>query len=416
MSFSIFQPVIEGFWVKNYKVLKQVSMGSSFQQSLMTDLEQELATYELTPLTTLIGASGAGKSTILDVFGFLADCLSLGLDEAFTRRGGFDLVYSQGGVGPISIGIVFRACSEPRPLTYALNITKKLGVATPYVESEALIYRSNIHGSTAQPIMFFQNGEKYTRHILPWHNANFADIETVKRTDQKHLALSLLGGFDDLPDVPQLKRHLEQFHLACYTPDNAAKLIPSKFKFVQSGRLETEFKRMEEKHHFELPGILDVISRKIPFVEKITFEKNEMGRTILYFKVKGVEKPFYAHQMGEGALRLLSHLMLFEDPMPTPLIGIEEPNACMDDTQTQAFVSLIRRHVNEMGGTQFFITTHQQSLVDFMDPTEVWIFDFNNEGNVQVYRALDELAFQGVDLNSVGPYWYTDYIYRNKRN
>ncbi|MDR1486146.1 MAG: AAA family ATPase [Planctomycetaceae bacterium] len=415
MSFSIFQPVIEGFWVKNYKVLKQISLGSSFQQSLVTDLEQELATYELTPLTTFIGAGGAGKSTVLDVFAFLADCLNFGVDEAFSRRGGFDLVYTNGGVGPISIGIVFRACSEPRPLTYALNITKKTGTSSPYVESEALIYRSNDHGTAAQPIMFFQNGEKYTRHVIPWHNANFSDLETVKRTDQKHLALGLLGGFDDLPDVPQLKRHLEQFHLACYTPDNAAKLIPTKFKFIPAGRLETEFKRMEDKHHFELPGILEVIARRIPFVEKIVFEKSEVGRSILYFKIKGVEKPFYAHQVGEGMLRLFSHLLLFEDPMPTPLVGIEEPSACMDDAQIQAFVAQIRRHVTEMGGTQFFITTHQQALVDFMDPTEVWIFDFNNEGNVQVYRALDELAFQGVDLNSVGPYWYTDYIYRNKR-
>jgi predicted ATPase len=415
MSVSLFQPVIEGFWVKNYKVLKQISLGSSFQQSLVTDIEQELATYELTSLTTFVGSSGSGKSTVLDVFSFLSDCLSYGVDEAFLRRGGFDLVYSNGGVGPISIGIVFRACSEPRPLTYALNIARRSGGSAPYVESEALLYRSNVHGAAAQPIMFFQNGEKYTRHVVPWHNANFSDVETVKRTDQKHLALGLLGGFEDLPDVPQLKRHLEQFHLACYTPDNAAKLIPTKFKFVQAGRLDTEFKRMEDKHHFELPGILDVIAQRIPFLEKVVYEKNDMGRTILYFKVKGIEKPFYAHQMGEGLLRLFSHLLLFEDPMPTPLVGIEEPSACMDETQIQAFVTQIRHHVNEMGGTQFFITTHQQALVDFMDPTEVWIFDFNNDGNTQVYRALDELAFQGIDLTTIGPYWYTDYIYRKSK-
>ncbi|MDR1925075.1 MAG: hypothetical protein LBQ66_11950 [Planctomycetaceae bacterium] len=415
MSFSILQPTIEGFWVKNFKVLKQISLGSSFQQSLVTDLEQELASYELTALTTFVGASGTGKSTILDVFAFLSDCMQFGIDEAFARRGGFDYVYTQGGVGPISIGIVFRACSEPRPLTYALNIARKQGIATPYVESEALIYRSNQHGASTQPIMFFQNGDKYTRHVVPWHNANFQDIETVKRTDQKHLALGVLGGFDDLPDVPQLKRHLEQFHLACFTPDNASKLIPSKFKVVQSGRLETEFKRMEEKHRFELPGILDVVAKRIPFVETITFDKNELGRPILYFKIKGIEKPFFANQMGEGALRLFSHLLLFEDPMPTPMVGIEEPSACMDDAQIQAFVSHIRKHVTEMGGTQFFITSHQQNLIDFMDPTEVWVFDFDNEGNIQVYRALDELAFQGINLNTIGPYWYTDYLYRNKQ-
>ena len=46
----------------------------------------------LTPMTAVIGKNGAGKSTLFDAFGFLADCLRTGVEEAFDARGrgGFD--------------------------------------------------------------------------------------------------------------------------------------------------------------------------------------------------------------------------------------------------------------------------------------------------------------------------------------
>jgi predicted ATPase len=42
-------------------------------------------------MVTIIGPSGTGKSTIADVFGFIADCLGKGLEEACEcrSRGGF---------------------------------------------------------------------------------------------------------------------------------------------------------------------------------------------------------------------------------------------------------------------------------------------------------------------------------------
>ena len=402
-------PVIEGFWIRNFRFLKHIAIGSSFQQSVVLDGENDLGPYELTALTTFIGSSGMGKSTVLDVFAFLADCLKEGVESAFAKRGGFEAVCTQGTEGPISIGLVFRACSEPRPLTYALNLAK-VGKGI-HVESEVLVYRSTQHGAVTQPILFFQNGQKSTRHVAPWHGANMQALEKIRQTDSRHLGLSEIGLIEEVMDAPQLKRHLEGFHYACYRPDNAVGLSAFTYKSSHDIRLATEFKWMESKHHFELQGILDTIAGRIPKIEKVYFEKTEAGRTILYFKDKRFAKPFAAHQVSEGTLRLFSHLLLLEDSIPVTLLAVEEPDCYLDTEQIKIIANAVRKHATEVGGSQFFVTTHNPLLVDRMDPGEVWIFQEEADGHPRVTRAYDEIVYQGVDLNTIGPGWYSEILH-----
>ncbi|MDR2345096.1 MAG: AAA family ATPase, partial [Planctomycetaceae bacterium] len=54
---------IEGFRVKNFKSLKDVTLGR------LMNLQQA---EPLTPLTAVIGKNGVGKSSLFDAFGFLA--------------------------------------------------------------------------------------------------------------------------------------------------------------------------------------------------------------------------------------------------------------------------------------------------------------------------------------------------------
>ena len=68
---------IVGFRVKNFKVLKDIVLGPLNQGNSQL----------LTPMTAVIGKNGVGKSALFDAFGFLADALKLGVEEAlrYTR-------------------------------------------------------------------------------------------------------------------------------------------------------------------------------------------------------------------------------------------------------------------------------------------------------------------------------------------
>ena len=414
MSLPPAYPLIEGFWIRNYKAFRQIAIGSSFQQSVVMDFAGEVVPYELTPLTLFAGESGTGKSTILDAFAFLEDCINNGVNSAVAQRGGFDSVYHFGGAGPISIGIAYRPCAEERSLTYVLNVDYNKTTRHAFVETEAIIYRGHAPGSQPRPILLFQNGDKQTRLIQPWAGAQGSALDQVKRTDSHHLGLSALASFENLPDIPQLKHSLGKFFISSYASSNAAGLSPAKFKLVPSGNLALDLKRIKEKHPAEFTGILDIIAKRMPGVEKINFEVTEAGRTLLSLNVAGHDTAIYPAQLGEGTLRLLSLLTLFEDPIPTPVLGIEEPAACMGQSQIAAFAQLIQHHVRELGGTQFFVTTNNNALIDQMDPTEVWFLMRDSDQSVRASRGLDELQFLGVDLNSVGPYWYSEYLYRDQ--
>jgi len=69
---------IEGIRIHNFRALRDITLGRVLS---LQDPEP------LTPMTAVIGKNGAGKSTLFDAFGFLADCLRTGVEEAFDARG-----------------------------------------------------------------------------------------------------------------------------------------------------------------------------------------------------------------------------------------------------------------------------------------------------------------------------------------
>ena len=122
---------IEGFRVRSFKVLKDVTLGRLWNQQ---------QSRPLTPMTAVIGRNGVGKSALFDAFGFLADALRSGVEEACDARarGGFEKMRTQGQAGPIEFEVYYREHRNARPITYEIAIdADELG--RPYVLRERLI-------------------------------------------------------------------------------------------------------------------------------------------------------------------------------------------------------------------------------------------------------------------------------------
>src|SRR3972149_6230208 len=102
---------IDGIRIRNFCALRDVTLGK------LWSLKQA---DPLTPMTAVIGKNGVGKSTLFDAFGFFADCLKSGVEEAcaLRGRGGFDRVRSQGQLGPIEIEVYYKEEGNAPPITY----------------------------------------------------------------------------------------------------------------------------------------------------------------------------------------------------------------------------------------------------------------------------------------------------------
>ena len=129
---------IEGILIQNYGSLKYVKIGKIFSDQSGKPLSN---------MTTIIGPSGTGKSTLADAFGFIADCLNTDVETACDagNRGGYEQLVSQSSKEPLRFELYYRETSNARPITYELTIgLDKMN--RPYVIEERLRQRIQRRG------------------------------------------------------------------------------------------------------------------------------------------------------------------------------------------------------------------------------------------------------------------------------
>lgn len=283
--------IIEGFRVQNYRVLRDITLGRLWSQQRKQSL---------TPLVAVIGKNGVGKSTLFDAFGFLADALRVGVEEAcdLKQRGGFARLRSFGSKGPIRFEIYYRESPNERPITYELSITLD-SKGRPFVEEERLRQRRKEQKQTGQPYSFLiLRGGKGEA----WAGEESFEGENVFRvpvelTDSRKLGIATLGALKEHPRIAKFRSFLETWYLSYFTPDAARSLPmagPQKHLNIHGDNLGNVVQFMERDHKEKFQAILDRIARKIPGVHKIDTKRTEDGRLLLRFNDRGFKDPFLA--------------------------------------------------------------------------------------------------------------------------
>ncbi len=422
--------IIEGFRVKNFKALKDVTLGRLWNQ-------QDKAA--LTPMTAVIGKNGVGKSSLFDAFGFLADCLKTGVEDACDAhgRGGFKRIRTQGQSGAIEFEIYYKQDGKRRPITYELAIDlDKLN--RPFVLRERLRQRRSgeKHG---QPFSFLilESGKgvvwkgetlgvdeqkkqfdlmEFMAEINRLKGPESKETESVELDDYRKLGIATLGSLKQHPRISAFRQFIESWYLSYFTPDAARSLpLAGSQKHLNShgDNLGNVVQFMEREHPKSFQKILNRIANKIPGISKIDTEETNDGRLLLRFNDKGFSDPFYTQQMSDGTLKVFAYLLLMEDPNPPPFLCVEEPENGLYHKLLESLANEFREHATgKTGGTQVFITTHQPYFVDSLDPDEVWILQKGDDGFSTIHRASEyeivkNMVSEGLPL---GGLWYSDYL------
>ena len=424
---------IEGFRVKNFKSLKDVALGR-----LLTQYKNE----PLTPMTTVIGKNGVGKSALFDAFGFLADALKSGVEEACDARGrgGFEKLRTQGQTGPIEFEVHYRASVNARPINYEVKIEADES-GRPYVLSEVMdeeqekevprcflllakgrgVVWKGSQGSqvyeTAEGFSLLEFSKSLARSIIEEKKLEeFKDAEFFELEDPRKLGIATLGALKQHPRISAFRQFIEGWYLSYFTPDAARSLSlagPQQHLNVHGDNLGNVVQFLEREHPERFQSILKKIAKRIPGIDKIATERTIDGRLLLKFNDKGFQDPFYAQQMSDGTLKVFAYLLLLNNPTPPPFLCIEEPENGLYHKLLETLVHEFREHASgREDGSQVFITTHQPYFVNALDPKEVWILEKGADGFSTIRRASDDpivnnMVEEGLPL---GGLWYSDYL------
>ena len=421
---------IEGIMILNYGALKKICLGRPVDAPL-------------TPMTAVIGRNGVGKSTLFDAFGFLADCLKMGVEEACDApgRGGFDRIRSQGSDRPIEFQIYYREEQRARPITYELAIDAD-DMGRPYVARERLRQRRSGQ-SRGWPFSFLMmndgrglvwKGEAQGQQVKEDEGAGFdlarllgrllerldeeesAETEIVELQDKRRLGIATLGALKQHPRIAAFREFIEGWYLSYFTPDAARGLPlagPQPHLSVHGDNLGNVVQFMEREHRDRFDGILRRIAERIPGIDRIDTRRSQDGRLLLRFNDKGFEDPFYAQQMSDGTLKAFAYLLLLEDPTPPPFICVEEPENGLYHKLLQTLAEEFRRHATgRRNAPQIFVTTHQPYFVDALTPDETWILEKGEDGFSTIRRASDNPVVKAMceEELPLGGLWYSDYL------
>ncbi|MGC8494727.1 MAG: AAA family ATPase [Syntrophobacteraceae bacterium] len=400
-------PQLLGIRIRNYKSLKDVTLGQIGYG----------VGVPLPPLSCFIGPNGSGKSSLLDAFGFLADCLREGVEAACDKpqRGGFVRLRTQGNFDSIQFDLYYRESLSARPITYNFEVADVNGV--PVVLREHLRQRrkGQKHG---QPFTFLrlERGKGVVWTGEKTEDEEGANQQEIRLEDNDRPGITTLGQLSEHPRIVGLRSYIESWYLSYFIPDAARRLPPAgaqKHLDRTGENLGNVVQYLERNHRSRFDSILERIRKRIPGIEKIETEKSQDQRLLLKFNERGYEDPFFQQNMSDGTLKMFAYLLLLEDPEPPSFIGIEEPENGLYHRLVEQLAREVRRYAEKSKGKlQVLITTHSPQFVDALSPEQVWLMEKDENGFTQVKRTADMPIIKAFDEEGIplGSLWYSEHL------
>lgn len=357
-------PRIEYLRVKNFRALHDIELK------------------ELTPLTVFLGPNGSGKSTLFDVFAFLSESFTSGLRKAWDKRQRFKELRTRGEEGPIEIELKYRETPHASLITYHLTLVEES--SGPVVAEEWLQWR---RGSSGKPFRFlsFERGQgSVISGELPDESA---ERQQERLDSPEMLAVNTLGQLAKHPRVSALRRFITGWYLSYLSADHTRGVPEAgpQEKLSQTGdNLPNVIQFLAERHKDRLEEILEILSRRVPRLEKVEANPLDDGRLLLQIKDAPFQRPILAKWASDGTLKMLAYLLVLHDPMPSPLVGVEEPENHLHPRLLRELAEECRSATAQ---SQLLVTTHSPFFVNGLRPPELWVLYRDERGHTQVRRA-----------------------------
>lgn len=327
----------------------------------------------LGPMNVLIGANGAGKSSVLEVVRLLGQSAQGRLQESLSQSGGIQAVVAQDGrTNVIGLGVEIPVSGET-PIAYRLE----LGIAGfgYQLRTEHLSYQNPPPLSGRSQVLSAARGN-------PW-----SATETVLSQ------LPVEGKAKDCRDM--LRRCGSIYHaldISRRAPVRQPQpMQPADTPADDGSLLLACLYNMRELQRARFDAVEDALRAAFPAFESIALPVVAAGTVTLAWKDRTLTAPLYPHQLSEGTLRFLWLATLLQSPGLPPVTLIDEPEVSLHPEMLRLLVELMRE---ASARTQLIVATHSDRLVRFLTPDELVVCDLAEDGGMAATRGdtldLDE--------------------------
>lgn len=330
-------------------------------------------------LTVLVGQNGSGKSNVVGVLQFVADCMRNGLNGAITMRQGVDRVrrWSRGHPFDMSVRIDLADASREGWFEFGLGGDAANEYKVRF-ESAAIYER-------ARPV---ETKQEYRIEDGAWMKGP-SDLRPA--IDKLSLLLPLIAGDTRFAPVAEALRAMAVYSIFPDVLRRPQDYDPAKPMDRHGANWLSVLKdRARESWSADLCAALgeltgDIEDARVATASEylvIEFLHSTNGNT----KTKSKPKWFSASQESDGTLRVAGILSALRQDPPLTVVGIEEPEL----TVHPGAIRLIVDHIREATkSSQVIVTTHSPELLDQVSAEEVRVVE-RRDGVTTVQPMAEE--------------------------
>ena len=203
------------------------------------------------------------------------------------------------------------------------------------------------------------------------------------------LAVNTLGQLAENPRIVALRNFIMGWHVSYLSAEDARgqpEAGPQEQLSKTGDNLANVIQYLSEEHPERLEMIFQRLQKRVPKIENVTADPMPDGRLLLQIKDAPFSKPVMARFASDGTLKMLAYLVLLNDPVPPPFIGIEEPENFLHPRLLYGLAEECRQATE---ATQILVTTHSPFFLNALRPREVRVL-WRDESGYTKCRALDQ--------------------------
>ena len=366
------------------------------------------------PLTVVIGANAVGKSTLIDCLQLIAECCEHPLNTAMGwHHGAASLLTAENGDGQLGWSISFRKpptwddfpLAQGKALVYEV-VLQADAQGQMHPQYEVLRTQETVRG---EPLKFLE-ATPYQQHIFDIEQRGLVafdeaqsspdvvrDADSVRfpsgsgragAQQEPALLLSQIRFFNEFP-VPSSVRVLLA-NIMCYPGfdvthssalrTKAADIKPDTTLASNGDDLGTVLHEILTRYDFrpEAEELRDFLRVAYPTFEEIHCDTTygTPPQVLVRVRERGMSRSMEMWELSDGMLRFLCLATALLNPLPPPLVAIDEPELGLHPGLLPIVAEMIKTAAER---TQVLVTTHSPDLLNCFDIADVAVMARNED-------------------------------------